>query len=95
MPIFRCCKLFLKKNLKLEIPALKPTALIPEVKKYKLDVVHMDSVWNINREPGFLVYFIDGTKINSFYIDSYNTKRITIIFKNELIDKLLMAQKGK
>ena len=47
----------------------------------ELNILHIDSLWNLDNKPGFLIYFYDKTtgKIESLYIDSDNIRDIKLI----------------
>ena len=53
---------------------------------YKL--IHMESVWNLDGMPGFLLYYITETnKLSSFYIDSIHITDFTLVFNQCVLSK--------
>lgn len=48
---------------------------------YLYQVIHVESVWNLDGKPGFLIYyFTEDRKIGSFYIDEYHLRGVKFAF---------------
>ena len=57
---------------------------------YKL--VHIESVWNLDGKPGFLLYYItENNKLSSFYIDGIHIKNFTLTFNPHVLPKLIQG----
>jgi len=49
---------------------------------YYYRLVHMESVWNLDGTPGFLLYYItEKNTLSSFYVDAIHIKRFNVSFK--------------
>lgn len=66
-----------------------PTKINVKTTLVKLPVIHIDSVWNLDNESGFLVYYLSDNIIKSFYMDSLNCRHFQIEMHNPTVDKLL------
>lgn len=48
--------------------------------QYTYDVIHIDDVWNLDKEQGLLVYYFDNrtSNIQSIYLDKWNSDKIIL-----------------